>query len=245
MARQAQTPAPQRAAEPGVIAGAFLAAVKVLGWLVLGLVFSILVEWLGLTFWWPEEGIRHSRRMLEAELGYVQETVPQNLLTHDPVGFARRIADGFYHYGFEVTGIATGVQRLNAPTSPTDSTLLSLSRVIYTSVSTYLIAAITITQVYALRLAVLLLATPVFVLAGLVGVTDGLIERDRRRFGGARETGFVYHHAKRLVAPSVGAAWVLYLAWPASIHPNRIILPAAGLFGLALAVSAATFKKHI
>ncbi|MGH8651419.1 MAG: hypothetical protein ACREYE_04175 [Gammaproteobacteria bacterium] len=67
MARQAQAPAPQRAAEPGVIAGAFLTVCKVLGWLVLGLVFSILVEWLGLTFWWSEEGIRHSRRMLEAE----------------------------------------------------------------------------------------------------------------------------------------------------------------------------------
>ncbi|MGH8651420.1 MAG: TIGR03747 family integrating conjugative element membrane protein [Gammaproteobacteria bacterium] len=170
--------------------------------------------------------------------------MPQSLLTRDPAGFARRIADGFYYYGFEVTGIATGVQRLNT-TRPTDSTLLVLSRAIYTSVSTYLIAAITITQVYALRLAVLLLAMPVFVLAGLVGLTDGLIERDRRRFGGARETGFVYHHAKRLVAPSVGTAWVLYLAWPASIHPNRIILPAAGLFGLALAVFAATFKKHI
>jgi integrating conjugative element membrane protein (TIGR03747 family) len=79
------------------------------------------------------------------------------------------------------------------------------------------------------RLAVLLLATPVFLLLGLVGLTDGLIERDRRRFGGARETGFVYHHAKRLVAPSVAAAWVLYLAMPTSVHSSLVILPFAGL----------------
>ncbi|MCI0400381.1 MAG: hypothetical protein L0Z68_03640 [Gammaproteobacteria bacterium] len=46
--------------------------------------------------------------MLEAELGYVEATVPQSLLTPDPAGFARRNAGGFYHYGFEVTGIAVG-----------------------------------------------------------------------------------------------------------------------------------------
>jgi integrating conjugative element membrane protein (TIGR03747 family) len=245
MARQAQTPAPQQAAEPGVIASSVLAVIKVIGWLILGLVSSILVEWLGITFWWPEEGSRHSRQMLEAELGYLQGSVPQSLVSPDPARFARRIADAFYHYGFEITGISTGIQRLNATPHPTDSTLLTLSRAVCAPVSSYLIAAITITEVYAVRLAVLLLATPVFGLAGIVGLTDGLIERDRRRFGGARETGFVYHHAKRFVAPSVAVAWIFYLAMPTSIHPNFVILPAAGLFGLSLAVSAATFKKHL
>ncbi len=243
MARPAATPAPQQAAEPGVIGGFCLGVVKVLGWLILGLVFSILAEWLGMTFWWPEEGTRHSRRMLEAELGYL--SVPQSLVSADPAGFARRLVDLFYHYGFEVTGIASGVERLNAPAQPQDSTRLKISRILYAPASSYLLAAITITQVYAVRLAVLCLATPVFLLSGIVGLTDGLIERDRRRFGGALETGFVYHHAKRLVAPSVAAAWVLYLAWPASIPPNLVILPAAGLFGIFLAVSAATFKKHL
>ncbi len=245
MARPAATPAPQQAAEPGVIGGLCLGLVKVLGWLILGLVFSILAEWLGMTFWWPEEGTHHSRRMLEAELGYLAASVPQSLVSADPAGFARRLADLFYHYGFEVTGIASGVERLNAPAQPQDSTLLTISRILYAPAAGYLLATITITQVYAVRLAVLCLATPVFALAGIVGLTDGLIERDRRRFGGARETGFVYHHAKRLVAPCVAAAWVLYLAWPASIHPNLVILPAAGLFGLFLAVSSATFKKHL
>lgn len=245
MARQVHAPAPQHTAEPGVIAGIFLGIVKVVGWLVLGLVFSILVEWLGMTFWWPEEGTRHSRGMLEAELDYLTVSASQSLVSSDPAGFARRLADAFYHYGFEVTGLARGMTWLTTPASPQDARLLTLSRAIYAPVTAYLLAAITITEVYAVRLAVLLLATPVFLLTGIVGLTDGLIERDRRRFGGARETGFIYHHAKRLIAPSVAVAWVLYLAMPVSIHPNSLILPAAGLFGLSLAVSAATFKKHL
>ncbi|MCI0345368.1 MAG: hypothetical protein L0221_07980, partial [Chloroflexi bacterium] len=50
--------------------------------------------------------------------------------------------DAFYHYGFEITGIATGVQRLNAPPTAADSTILRLSRAIYETVSAYVIAAI-------------------------------------------------------------------------------------------------------
>ncbi len=98
MARPAATPAPQQVAEPGVIGGLFLGIVKVLGWLILGLVFSILAEWLGMTFWWPQEGTHHSRRMLEAELGYLTASVPRSLVSADPARFARRLADLFYHY---------------------------------------------------------------------------------------------------------------------------------------------------
>ncbi len=144
MARPAATPAPQQAVEPGVIGGFCLGIIKVLGWLILGLVFSILAEWLGMTFWWPEEGTRHSRQMLEAELGYLEGSVPRSLMSADPAGFARRLADGFYHYGFEVTGIAIGVERLNAPAQPQDATLLKISRILYAPAAGYLLAAITI-----------------------------------------------------------------------------------------------------
>jgi hypothetical protein len=39
--------------------------------------------------------------------------------------------------------------------------------------------------------------------------------------------------------------WVLYLSLPISVHPNYIVLPAAILFGIALCVASATFKKYL
>jgi len=57
----------------------------------------------------------------------------------------------------------------------------------------YLQAAVAATEVYAIRLAVMVSALPVFLLAGLVAVVDGLGQRDLRRFGGGREKGQVYH----------------------------------------------------
>ena len=47
--------------------------------------------------------------------------------------------------------------------------------------------------------------TPVFVLFTLVALVDGLVRRDLRRWGGGRESSFVYHYAKQSV-PAVCSA---------------------------------------
>jgi integrating conjugative element membrane protein (TIGR03747 family) len=108
-----------------------------------------------------------------------------------------------------------------------------------------MIAALVITQVFAVRLAVLTLSLPVFLMFALVAIVDGLVQRDLRRWSGGRESSFVYHHAKRAVFPFVILAWVVYLACPVSVHPSLVILPFAVLFAAALAVTVSTFKKYL
>ena len=54
-----------------------------------------------------------------------------------------------------------------------------------------------ITQVFALRLVILTLAALVIGLFTLVALVDGLVQRDLRRWGGGRESSFVYHYAKK------------------------------------------------
>ena len=73
-------------------------------------------------------------------------------------------------------------------------------------------------QVFAVRLASLTLATPVFGLFVGVALVDGLVRRDLRRWGGGRESSFVYHYAKKATLPLVVIGWVLYLALPFSLH---------------------------
>ena len=101
------------------------------------------------------------------------------------------------------------------------------------------------TQVFAVRLAILTLATPVFGLFATVALVDGLVRRDLRRWGGGRESSFVYHYAKNAALPLVIIAWVLYLALPFSLHPSWVILPFALGFALTVTVTASTFKKYL
>lgn len=84
-----------------------------------------------------------------------------------------------------------------------------------------------------------------YLLFSLVALIDGLVQRDLRRWGGGRESAFVYHHSKRLMFPSLLLAWVVYLGLPFSVHPNVVILPFAGLFALAVSVTASSFKKYL
>ena len=84
-----------------------------------------------------------------------------------------------------------------------------------------------------------------FLMAAFVGLVDGLVRRDIRRFGAGRESGFIYHRARASLIPLAVLPWVTYLALPVSVNPLLILLPSAALLGVAVCIAAATFKKYL
>ena len=237
--------APRHPAERGLISQTFYVLFQAITLLLVALLFSILVEWTGMIFFWPDEGTEHSRDMLTTEISYLNEDFKRSIVTTSPARFAQRFADTFYHYGFEWTRFVDFMAWLQAPPHAGDNRVRRSLRKVYIPVAEYLVAAMTITQVFAVRMAVLTLAMPVFLLFGLVGVTDGLVQRDLRRWGGGRESSFVYHHAKRFILPAVLGSWFVYLSMPVSVHPTYVILPFAALFAMAVAITSSTFKKYL
>jgi integrating conjugative element membrane protein (TIGR03747 family) len=214
-------------------------------WVLLGAFGNIVVEWMGMRLLWPEQGVKHSFAALDEELRYLDRDFPEGVLIRRPARFARDLAAGVYatayqdwHLGALAGGAASG-----RPADP--HTFRGQVREFLGGGGEYLLAAVIATQIYALRLGVLMAATPVFVLAGLVAVADGLGQRDLRRFGGGRERGQVYHLARGLVFPAFTAPWLLYLAWPTAVHPNAFVLPFALLFGGAIRIMTSSFKKYL
>ncbi len=99
--------------------------------------------------------------------------------------------------------------------------------------------------VFLVRLLVLCLSLPLFAMAAFVGLLDGLVRRDIRRFEAGRESGFIYHRAKACLVPLAVLPWVVYLALPISAPPALILLPAAALLAVVVDITAASFKKHL
>jgi integrating conjugative element membrane protein (TIGR03747 family) len=95
------------------------------------------------------------------------------------------------------------------------------------------------------RLTILVLATPLFLLATFTGFIDGLMRRDLRKFGAGRESSFVYHRAKRAVIPLLIVPWIIYLSLPFSLNPMAIFLPCAMVLGATMAITSSTFKKYL
>ena len=235
----------RREVRQGLISTALTTLAKAVQWLLLALLFSILTEWAGMVLWWPEEGIQHSRAMLEAEIGYLDADFRRSVVTSSPTEFAKSVADKTYTILFEFTGFVDFMAWVSAPLMPAEEGLRPVLHSLVRPGAEFVIAAMQVTQVFSIRLAILTLATPVFVLFSLVALVDGFVKRDLRRWGGGRESSFVYHWAKRSAMPLLVLSWVIYLALPFSLHPTFIVLPFATLFALSVAVTASTFKKYL
>lgn len=204
-------------------------------WIVIvSIVCSVLIEWAGIYFdWYSQAGSEHARQTMLAEMGYLDSQFARSLLVSSPAEFATIIIETCYQWAFVKTGIAGWVDQ-GAGTVGWAGTL-----------RTYLRAAMYVTLMTLTRCVILVLTSPLFILAAIVGFTDGLVSRDLRRFGAGRESAFIYHHAKRMVTPIFLTGWLIYLSLPFSIHPNLFLLPCALLFGLMIAIATSSFKKYL
>lgn len=98
---------------------------------------------------------------------------------------------------------------------------------------------------FAQRLAVLALSAPLFGVVMLAAATDGWLGWYQRRTGGGRESGLVYHLAKRGFNNTLRGLWVLYLLPPMVIDPRWVIPPALLLAALATRLAVSYFKKYL
>ncbi|EPC8060017.1 DUF4400 domain-containing protein [Yersinia enterocolitica] len=72
-----------------------------------------------------------------------------------------------------------------------------------------------------------------------------LVCQDLRRFGTDHESGFIYHHARRMLCSSLAATGLVWLAAPIFLVPGYVLMLRATGIGLALYVSCGAFKKYI
>lgn len=202
----------------------------------ISLFFSIILEWVGITFWWSEEGHLHSQNMMVKEMQWLSDDFSQSLFSHSSVSFASVIIENVHSWLFVHTGIKGW---LSAPGNS------EIEQWIYHYGRAYIESSIYVVITFIVRLLIILFTSPLFLLTALSGLTEGLTLRDIRKFGAGRESAYLYHHARRYIMPMMVSAWVLYLSLPISIHPNFILVPAAALFGLSICITAASFKKFL
>lgn len=222
---------------------------RMLGVLIGSLLLSIIIECIGMHLFWPEQGWRHAQGMLNYELNHISSHFTRSAVVQEPGRTAHQLVDGAYEWIFLRSGLLDWMSqasaRARAPShSDTRDFRYYISQV-YVWSERYLIAAAFTTLTFIVRLLVLVLTLPLFALAVFVGLVDGLVRRDIRKFGAGRESGFVYHRAKASLMPLAVLPWILYLTLPISVHPLLVLLPSAALLGLAMNITAASFKKYL
>jgi integrating conjugative element membrane protein (TIGR03747 family) len=238
----------QQAASRGLLVRLLSLPWRLFGMLCASLLLSILVECVGLHLFWREQGWRHAEAMLDHELGQLSSQFTRSALVREPGRTAQRLVDGVQEWLFVKSGLQQ--MRLDAAnTQATSPTGMPNARYYlgqgYVWIENYLLAAVYTTLTFLVRLLVLALSLPLLLLAAFVGLVDGLVRRDIRRFGAGRESGFVYHRAKALLIPMAVLPGIVYLALPVSLHPLWILLPGAAGLGLVVNVGVGSFKKYL
>ncbi|PVZ81187.1 TIGR03747 family integrating conjugative element membrane protein [Serratia sp. S1B] len=220
---------------------------RVVGMLLVSLLFSLVVEYIGIAFFWPEQGAEHSRAVMVTESGYFSEGFTRSLLLSAPVTTVSSWIALGYQWLFVNSGFLGWLQSAPSGNSGNAVTegLHSGGAWLVQTAREYLMATMYVTLIFLMRLTILVLSVPLFVLVALVGIVDGMVRRDLRRYGAGYESSFLYHHAKRFVKPAVYIPCVLYLSAPFAVYPNLLLLPAALLMGLAISVTMGAFKKYI
>lgn len=191
------------------------------------LLLSIVVEWLGIFFeWWSLPGHLHSKQSLDVELGWLNADFKQIMIA--PVTVALYALRFMYEFVINASGLEWLIQKLSG-----------------TVLYDYVLAAAYVMELNAVRLAVIIMSLPALIIFGVYALIDGLSERDVRTWSGGHETSYVYHHAKRWIAPFFMLPIVLYLSSPWSIHPSIFIIVFALPFSYAIWLTAFYFKKYL
>ena len=243
MATSVQNTPPQPIQHPGMIVSTISLVLHIIGFLVASLLFSILIEFAGLLLFWGDQGWRHSQTMLTSELGWLSEHFKSSLIIQQPGQTIVQWLDFLNQWLLIKTGFADFAQQ--ARVSSLGNGFWSWTNQLYVCIEDFVLAAVYVTFTYVVRLTILVLATPLFLLAMLTGFVDGLMRRDLRKFGAGRESSFVYHRAKRAVTPLLIVPWIIYLSLPFSLNPLVIFVPCAAMLGVTTAITAATFKKYL
>lgn len=219
------------------------------GILLASLFFSLLIEWAGMLFLWPDAGASHSEQVMNTELGWLSTEFTRSLMLSNPSVTLVRWVTQAYQWTFVDSGFTGWLQRQVSVQLTSNNAITreagKWSAWLAVETKEYLQAVVWVTVITLIRVTILVLSVPLFVLVLLVALTEGLGRRDLRRYGAAYESSFVYHRAKALVKPALYIPCMLYLSWPTAVYPNLLLLPAAILFGLAVTVTVASFKKYL
>ena len=215
------------------------------------LLAAIVVEWIYLYLFWPEAGWRHAQQMFEYELSWLSQDLIHSVVIKEPGRTATWLAQTVYDWLMVKTGVLDSINaltqyaRTSSPQQIVNFDLRYETGRVMIKLQDYGLAALYTVLTFCVRMVILTMTIPLFLLAGFTGLVDGLVRRDLRKFGSGQESSYLYHKARGAIIPVSIMPWTVYLAMPVSVSPLLILGPCAVLIGGAVNMTAANFKKHL
>jgi len=197
------------------------------------------IDWIFVCHVWPA-GVGRLRAILEADLAWTATVSAElNLVQGWPV----TIANTLYAIVFEATGIHGMAQRFaegQALSIPD-----TIARSSYIAHREFIETAMLGTQLFGIRLGMMITCLPLGVLVYVLGAADGLVARAVRRARGGAESSSLYHRFKSLQLLGTAGVISICLLWPASLDPRVVWFGAAVPMAVLVRMQWLYYKKHL
>jgi len=211
-----------------------------LAWMAVVILLGIVLEWCIMTLYHPEEGAYRSLGLLEAELAYLENSA----LIETGYGYA--IIGKLLHAQQQLYNFVSQALRLEPALGAVASWSFlehGFARLGLLTPQTYAVTTLNMVNVMTLRMVIIVLSLPIFLVVMIWATSIGLTQRAIRRYQVRNETSFIFHHAKRIKFYSIVIPVTVYLAWPNELTPLWVFGPCAAVYGLSWLVMASKFKK--
>ncbi|STQ03371.1 putative inner membrane protein [Enterobacter hormaechei] len=141
------------------------------------LLLSLLIEYIGIAFFWPEAGAAHSEAVMNTELGWLSTEFTRSLLLSEPSVTVVRWVTTAYQWAFVDSGFLDWVRRQYAHQMHSDNAVTreinSWSGWLAGYLREYLLATVWISIITLVRVTILVLSVPLFVLVVVVALVEG------------------------------------------------------------------------
>ena len=239
----AKAPAPT-SKEATVLGLIFWSLLKLIIWTILGWCLTLVIAASWLFFSGKEHGLAYLHQLWLANCQVLKINTQGTWLWQQPISQALAWNKTVINDLFIKTHITESVTAIKD--IKVDNPIIHyFIKTAYPIIKDYLQACLLTTAIVVMRLIIVLLFLPLFVLLGVAGLIDGLVQRDLRRLGGGRESALLYHRARQCVLPCLQWSCFLFLVLPFAIKPELLLIPFAILFSIALFFTAKTFKKYV
>ena len=227
----------------GVASGALLAPLKFAFSLSLALIGILLVawtvDWILVFNVWPD-GVERLSSILAADMGRGIDLAARQGALPDAVTATANFLHGVI---FRATGIHDmGLRFADEAALSIPDTIVRNS---YIANRDAIEVAMIGTQLLGVRLAILSLLMPLFVLIYVIAAADGLTQRAIRRVCGGRESASLYHRAKHLQVAAAAMAILVLLIWPSPVDWLLVAMPFAITVGVFARMQWSYYKKHL
>ena len=100
-------------------------------------------------------------------------------------------------------------------------------------------------KIFLIKTCLLIAAIPLFALLGVVGLIDGLSQREIRRAELGRESSYLFHMLNKWIAKIIGIGLCIWVCLPMTVNPQWFFVPLGLMFAVMLSLSASKFKKYL